>query len=566
MRTGTKAALGLLAGVIAAGGWEETAAFAQSAGPNASYEMPGAGFVNPNPVPSAQPKWTADLDAPLVDAPAGLATGNGNVYYLNDGKLIAKQAASGKTLWSYAAKLQGGQIAMAGGFLYVSGQEGSVYRVEEKTGSGKRVYQAKGEKTAPALSVDGGTLYVLAGGTLLSVNLATGKENWRNTDAKTLPTKIGNTLLAGAVESGALTVMTYYAIDPVTGKSLWRLEGDHTGPLKVDGDKLYFRDLWPHNDQTETLADIDEVDLKTGKITATKSFVPVKEGEDPLYQHASKVVMEGSDIYVVTSDRGVFKYNYDSDPAVVQPEVIQNNGMFIAGPYNGKLYFRNGDNRGIEARKIVDKSQVYYEGLNNPVSRLDLIDAGMYVGQTDGQIFALNVATGKALFRFQTSAESYGPFQVEEGTLLAQAGGKLYAFALPAELQKPASGGTTAGSFVKADAKLTIDGQARAFSPSMMTTNNRMFVPFRSLTEALGAKVGYDGATKRTTVTYGDRSFQIADGAPYAVVGGKQNPLSYAPVTLSGSLYVPIKDFGDLLGVSVVWNGGSRTVEVKTKA
>ncbi|WP_116233699.1 copper amine oxidase N-terminal domain-containing protein [Paenibacillus sp. VMFN-D1] len=90
-------------------------------------------------------------------------------------------------------------------------------------------------------------------------------------------------------------------------------------------------------------------------------------------------------------------------------------------------------------------------------------------------------------------------------------------------------------------------------------------MPFRSLTEALGAKVVYDAKTKRTTVTYGTRVFSITDGSPFALTDGKQAALSYSPATLNGSLYVPIKDFGDLLGVQVKWNAGTRTVEV-TKA
>jgi len=63
-------------------------------------------------------------------------------------------------------------------------------------------------------------------------------------------------------------------------------------------------------------------------------------------------------------------------------------------------------------------------------------------------------------------------------------------------------------------------------------------------------------------VTYGTRVFTIADGSPFALIDGKQAALSYSPATLNGSLYVPIKDFGDLLGVQVKWNAGKRTVEV----
>ncbi|MNG08756.1 PQQ enzyme repeat protein [compost metagenome] len=151
----------------------------------------------------------------------------------------------------------------------------------------------------------------------------------------------------------------------------------------------------------------------------------------------------------------------------------------MAGPYNGKLLFENPEKMGLHARKLFDNASVGYEGINNPISRLDMIDSGLYVGQTDGVIYALNVATGKAIFRYDTGARNYGAFQTAGHTLLVQAEGKLYGFLLPAELAKPLSAQSAAAdSFAKAKAKLSIDGEDRAFEPGMMTSANRMFVPF----------------------------------------------------------------------------------------
>ncbi|MGN7360404.1 outer membrane protein assembly factor BamB family protein [Paenibacillus sp. SAF-054] len=566
MRKWTMAAAGLLlAGTL---GSVSTApsAWAATSGPNAGYSSPGSESVLKNPVPLVKPAWTAALDAPRESSasnPSAVTTGQERVYYIAGGKLTAKAAATGKTLWSFGTGLGNAALARTDGTkLYVGAKDGSVYRVDASTGQGARIYRAPSGQ-APSISVDGGTLYVFDGGSLISVDLATGKEKWRNQDVKSLPQRVGGTLLAGAVESGAITVYTTYAIDPATGKTLWRLPGDHSGLLQSEGDKLYFQDQWPNVDYVETSANIDEVDVKTGKITASKKFVAMTADGSPVYP-PSKVVMDGNDVYVAVAGKGVFRFNYDADPAVVKPEIIEERREFIAGPYNGKLFFLNDDNRGIHARKIVDRTQVYYNGLDNPASRVDMIESGLFVGQTDGRVYALNVATGQALFRAQTAARSYGAFQVESAMLLVQAEGELQAYPLPAELAKPAAAGSSVGAFIKSDAKVTLDGKALALpaGTGVMTTDNRMFIPFRSLTEALVAKVNYDGQTKRTTVTYGAHVFSIADGSPFALIDGKQVALTYSPATLSGSLYVPIKDFGDLLGVSVKWNGATRTVEV----
>lgn len=570
MRKWTIAAAGLLLAGSVGSVWTGSSALAQTSGPNANYSSPGSEFYLTNPVPLAKPKWTAALDAPKnssVSNPSAVAAVQGRVYYIAGGKLIAKAAATGKTLWSYGTGLGDATIAGVNGTkLYVGGKDGSVYRVDAATGKGARVYRAPSGQ-APSLSVEGKTLYVIAGGSLISVDLATGKEKWRNQDGKSLPQRVGGTLLSGAVESGAITVYTTYAIDPATGKTLWRLPGDHSALLKSEGDKLYLQNQWPDADYVETSAIIDEVDLKTGKITASKKFVAQTANSNPVYP-PSKVVLDGNDVYAAVAGKGVFRFNYDADPAIVKPELIEDRGELIAGPYNGKLFFLDDNNRGIHARKIVDRSSVYYDGLDNPASRVDMIDSGLYVGQTDGTVYALNVSTGKALFRAQTAARSYGAFQVEGGMLLVQAEGQLYAYQLPSELTKPVAPRSTAGAFAKSDAKVTLDGKALALpaGAGVMTTDNRMFIPFRSLTEALGAKVAYDGRTKRTTVTYGSRVFSIADGAPFAVTGGEQVALTYSPTALNGSLYVPIKDFGDLLGVHVKWNAGTRTVEVTKQA
>lgn len=220
--------------------------------------------------------------------------------------------------------------------LYVGAKDGSVYRVDKATGKGARIYRAPSGH-APEISVDGGTLYVFAAGSLISVDPATGKEKWRNQDGKSLPQRVGGTLLSGAVESGAITVYTTYAIDPATGKTLWRLPGDHTGLLKSEGNKLYFQDQWLDADYVETAANIDEVDVKTGKITASKKFVALKADDNPVYP-PYKVVMNGNDVYAAVAGEGVFRFNYDADPAVVKPELIPDRGSLSRAPITASCF------------------------------------------------------------------------------------------------------------------------------------------------------------------------------------------------------------------------------------
>ncbi|SEO76187.1 PQQ-binding-like beta-propeller repeat protein [Paenibacillus sp. OV219] len=523
-----------------------------------------------NKVPGAKPLWTAELDKPTAEnreQPA-LAVANGNLYYVAGGVLHARSAKTGKQLWTYGSKLKPGSAVVVNGSIYVSGQtDNSIYRVDA-AGKGKRVYQLAKGSTLTSFSIDGTTLYLSTWTGLSSVNLTTGKENWRSTqvNSPSIELKVGNKLLIPAVESGAITVGTLYAIDSQTGRTIWRLSGSHSQLLKAEGTKLYMVDDWPKTDSSKYVSDIDVIDANTGSIISSKSFVPIKEGLDPLGQYPNDVTMVGDNIYVSTRDNELYQYHFNADQATVRPSVLNDNGQWIFGPYNGKLFYLNSDNIGIHARKLADQTAVYYEGLDNPASQVDFINSGIFVGQTDGEVYALNVTTGKALFRYQTPARSFGEFQVSGSQLLVQAEGKLYAFALPAELTKPLSVSTPESAYKKAVATLSLNGKNKPINPSMMTINNRMLVPLRFLSEELGATGTYDAIAKQAVITLRDRTFTIKAGVPYAETGtGKEQvALVSPPVVLNNSLYLPISDAGSLLGVKVVWNGGPRTVEVTT--
>ncbi|EFM12420.1 copper amine oxidase domain protein [Paenibacillus curdlanolyticus YK9] len=564
--------------VFSVSGLGEAQAQQAGSGSNASYTSYTT-FSSENKVPQAKPKWSADLSLPSADGTRDLIAPiivSGNVIYVNGGKLTARNVKTGKTVWTFGTKLKQGALQTDGRVIYAYGEKGMLYWVDSATGRNTRSYQLLDSKSKKVpqdilgISLSNGALYASYASGIVSISTSNGRENWRNETfyIPNAPYLINGTLLMDTYESGAITVGTAYAIDPKTGKTKWRLPGSHSALLKADGDKLYYADQWPDIDNPQTR--IDVFSLSTGEKLQTITYMPVEQEGYPansyVQSYFGNVLIDGQDLYLISQRQGVYRYNLNADPKVVKPAFIQDNGTLIAGPYHGKLFFTDERNMSLHVRKIVDQSYVTIEGVNNPISQLNLIDSGMYVGQTDGTVYAINVTTGKALFRYQTGARAYGTFQTVGDTLLVQAENKLYAFALPAELTKPLKAASQDSNYSKAQAKLTIDGVEKTFQPSMMTAANRMFVPFRFLTEAVGAKVTYDQATKQATVTYGDRVFTIADGAPYALVAGEQTALSAAPATINGSLYVPVKDIGNLLGISVVWNASTRTVEVKTKA
>ena len=203
---------------------------------------------------------------------------------------------------------------------------------------------------------------------------------------------------------------------------------------------MYAENTWPANDGTTHQFRLSVVDLATGETIEERQYIPVPEGVDPLTHQAYASATDGESLFIQAADQTVYQYDYRIQGDAQQPKVYSSRGQWIAGPYNNKLFFAGEDGRGIEAVKLIDRNRIYYEGLDNPVSRLDFYDTGMFVGQTDGEIYALDVTTGKALFRFQTNARDFDPFQIVDGVLLASAEGTVYAFELPKKLPGAVNG------------------------------------------------------------------------------------------------------------------------------
>ena len=94
------------------------------------------------------------------------------------------------------------------------------------------------------------------------------------------------------------------------------------------------------------------------------------------------------------------------------------------------------------------------------------------------------------------------------------------------------------------DKKATIDA-------APIVQNDRTYVPFRALGEALGATVDYDQTAK--TVTYKLGSSEIVmtlDSKDYTVNGVKKT-MDVAPFAKDNRTYVPVRFVGEGLGFTV---------------
>ncbi len=115
------------------------------------------------------------------------------------------------------------------------------------------------------------------------------------------------------------------------------------------------------------------------------------------------------------------------------------------------------------------------------------------------------------------------------------------------------------------DIKLVIDGESIESSPLPVIQNDRVLVPVRLVSEKLGAQVEWDGQNRTVYIVRGNRSvlLRIDSRLVEYDTGEKVFSLSDVPAQIIGDrTFVPIRLVSNALGVTVGWEGASRTVYV----
>ena len=81
--------------------------------------------------------------------------------------------------------------------------------------------------------------------------------------------------------------------------------------------------------------------------------------------------------------------------------------------------------------------------------------------------------------------------------------------------------------------------------------NDRTYVPFRALGEALGAKVEWDNDARTVTYTLGKTEVVMTIGEKTYTVNGEEKTMDVAPEITNDRTYVPVRFVGEALGFKV---------------
>ncbi|MTI80826.1 MAG: MBL fold metallo-hydrolase [Firmicutes bacterium] len=109
-------------------------------------------------------------------------------------------------------------------------------------------------------------------------------------------------------------------------------------------------------------------------------------------------------------------------------------------------------------------------------------------------------------------------------------------------------------------AQVYVDGQELDVSTAV--ENGTTLVPLRAIFQSLGASVDWDGNTQTVTANKGQITVKLQIGSDTAYKNGQVVPLRVPGKIINGSTMVPLRFVSESLGAKVDWDGATQTITI----
>ncbi|MBQ9134034.1 MAG: family 43 glycosylhydrolase [Clostridia bacterium] len=185
--------------------------------------------------------------------------------------------------------------------------------------------------------------------------------------------------------------------------------------------------------------------------------------------------------------------------------------------------------------------------------------------------YTLYRSTDGTTFTYLTSVDgtSYADSTAEEGKTYYY---RAYAYreeelSVPSEVVSAVASAAAASAGVELKMTLgktayTLNGEQKTMDVAPIIRNERTMLPVRYVAEALGATIGWDGATSTATLTTADTEIKITVGAKDAIVNGKSVALDSPAFIENDRTYMPVRFVAETLGGTVAWDGATSTATI----
>lgn len=105
-----------------------------------------------------------------------------------------------------------------------------------------------------------------------------------------------------------------------------------------------------------------------------------------------------------------------------------------------------------------------------------------------------------------------------------------------------------------------INGEVQSYQQPPVIDNGSTLVPMRGIFESLGATIIWDGNTKTVIGQKEDTTIILVVGNDFALVNGKSVKLEQKAKIINKSTMVPLRFVSEALGAKVTWDGNTKTV------
>ena len=320
-------------------------------------------------------KWAFQTGGPVVSSPTVVA----GVAYVgsDDGQLYAVDVTTGRAKWKFGT---GGPVrstpAVAAGIVYAGSYDGFFYAVDAASGKEKWKFALPGEKKFEARGIHGGL-----------------------PRAQTVPDFWDLYLSSPAVVDGVVYVGSgdghCYALDAATGQLTWKFAtGDvvHSSPAVVDG-TVYFGS-W------DTF--LYAVDAATGQAKWKFKTGDDAENHNQTGIQSSPAVVDGT-VYFGCRD----SHLYAVDAATGQEKWKVKITWINASPAvrEGRIYFGTSIPAFFVALDAGTGKELYRFDAHVPVFSSPALAGNLALfGSFNGSLYAVDLASGKQVWEFQTEA------------------------------------------------------------------------------------------------------------------------------------------------------------------
>jgi hypothetical protein len=100
-------------------------------------------------------------------------------------------------------------------------------------------------------------------------------------------------------------------------------------------------------------------------------------------------------------------------------------------------------------------------------------------------------------------------------------------------------------------------------APPYITKEGRTMVPVRFVSETFGATVKWDKNERKVTITRYDTTLEMWIGNKRMMVNGTQKDLSSPPEIKNNRTYLPFRAIAEAMGAEVSWYGDSKTIRME---